>query len=242
MDLHEWLDYAPGRIDSVEVAGYGIERQYKLQRLLTGAVVSTMPRDCDIPQIIRYHAQTDGRLAHRHFTRQGICSLLVETSPRQTYRARHAEYRNLMLALLSNLASPQDARTSEVISATFSARLPADMTFAGLYAPKPKPILPLEAWCGIAFFLLSGYMVIRRSNGREIQDAPVSSRVQPARLSISDALTLSISPRMKVALIRTNRPRPSDRTGKAGDGKIRQTTPSRMPMASYKIRSLMMNR
>ena len=220
IDQHEWLDNLPGRWDGVETAGFGRERHYKLGRLLAGAAVGSMPRRGASVEVLPYRRQSNHSLAHRHFAQRGICSLLVEMSPRWSPQARYEAYRNLTLALLAGMAFPRDQRTARAICSALDASKAADSVIADLYTPNlPKPVLPVEASYCLALFLLVCWIVVRYAGGKgKLSPAP-DLILYSRRLSLSDVLGLRGSARMKVAIIRLYRSRPSDRVAKSLSGR-----------------------
>jgi len=222
VDQHEWLDNLPGRLDGVEIAGFGRERQYRLERLLADAAVGSMPRRGVSMGVLHYRRQSNHSLAHRHFAKEGICGLLVETSPRWSPQARREAYRNLTLALLVDLAFPPNQQIAEAIRSTINARKPADSAIAELYMPKlPKPSLPVEASCCFALFLGVCCIVMRYAGGKGKPDSAPGLILHSRRLTFSDLLGLRGSTRMKVAIIRLHRSRPSDRTTAISRGQAR---------------------
>jgi len=236
VDQHEWLDSAHRWAEGVEIAGFGRERQYKLARVLAQTTTGAMPQSGPQLAVLRYRKDADHRLAHRHFAQQGICSMLVETSPRWSPQARAQAYRDFVTALAVTLAFPPDMRIAEGLEAAIKAGGEADPVVAALYTPEPSwPYLPIPTSCCVALFLTIGYIVLRYAESRERTEPLPNPRVHPVRITISDALKLSASPRMKVAVIRRHRPRPSDRK-KVTD----QASQTNGRAAPYRPRSLVL--
>lgn len=214
VDEHEWLDSSPWLQNSVEVASFGQHTQYKLERLMAGAIAARLSRDGDQLDVRKYHDGADGGLAHRHFTNQGICSFLVETSPNWSPKARNRVYKSFASALLVNLAFPPSEQIASNLRGISNGHKAAGPAIAALYAPErpgPVPPSPAAVVC-LAVFALIACVVIRSAGGDRERPVEIAARrAKPVSLAITDALETNLSPRMKVALIHECRLRPTDR-------------------------------
>ena len=218
VDAHEWLDSSPWLRNNVEVAGFGQrEREgppshYKLERLMAGAVAARLSRDGVQLDVRKYHDGADDGLAHRHFTNEGVCSFLVETSPNWSPDARIRVYKSFASALLVNLAFPPSEQIASNLAGISNGHKAAGTAIAALYAPERPKVLPPSpiALICLAVFTLIACSVIRCTG---VHQAPSTKHQAPStkHLTITDALETSLSPRMKVALIREYRLRPTDR-------------------------------
>jgi hypothetical protein len=214
VDAHEWLDSSPPLRNSVEVAGFGQHSQYKLERLMAGAVAARLSRDGVQLDVRKYHDGADDGLAHRHFTNEGVCSFLVETSPNWSPKARIRVYKSFASALLVNLAFPPSEQIASNLRGISNGHKAAGTAIAALYAPERPKVLPPSpiALICLAVFTLIACSVIRCTGAdKQRTEAASNPRVKPISLTITDALETSLSPRMKVALIREYRLRPTDR-------------------------------
>ena len=213
VDEHEWLDVSPGMDNCVEIAGFGRASQYRLQRLLAGCVTGRLSRDGIAMRTARYDESADSGLAHRRFAEQGICSFLVETSALWSPDERVKVYRAFASALLVNLAFPPSEQVSHNLMGIANARKSADPTFAELYAPG-TPALPTSVAVGcLAVFAVIACAVIRSSHSetRPLTIHRSLFTVHRSLFTVNDALELNLSPRMKAAVLRQYRRRPTDR-------------------------------
>ncbi|MCX6375190.1 MAG: DUF2817 domain-containing protein, partial [Armatimonadetes bacterium] len=163
VDAHEWLDSSPWLRNNVEVASFGQHSQYKLERLMAGAVAARLSRDGVQLDVRQYHDEADDGLAHRHLTNQGICSFLVETSPNWSPKARMRVYKSFASALLVNLAFPPSEQIASNLRGISNAHKAAGPAIAALYAPERPNVLPpspVELIC-LAVFTLIACSVIR---------------------------------------------------------------------------------
>jgi len=205
LDLHEWTDSHPWHKDCVEVAGYGVGAGNKLARLL--ALNASMPA-------VYYRAQTDSRLAHRYFTRQGICGMLVETSSRWAAEARPMVYRKLVLQTMASLASPEPL-VAQQLSALQPNASPQFTAFA-LPGPKPAPD-PRQMAYGIILLASAGFLIVRSIRRRPEESLP---DCHAYRLPLTDLVRQNVSVHARVALMQQYRLRPTDRS-KAGEGVLK---------------------
>jgi len=219
VDEHEWLDVSPSMDNCVEIAGFGRASQYKLQRLLAGLVRRSLGEGGIAMRTTRYDENADSGLAHRRFAEQGMCSFLVETSAMWSPEERVKVYRAFASALLVNLAFPPSEQVLDNLRGIANARKSADPTFAELYAPG-IPALPTSVAAGcLAVFAVIACAVIRsplRTPNSELRTSNSALRTPHSQLrlislSVNDALELNLSPRMKAAVLRQYRRRPTDR-------------------------------
>lgn len=212
VDQHEWLDNSSWKANSVEIAGYGNGSQHRLARLLADKAIGDMPQDGIKLHLLQYREGSDSALAHRSFTRLGICAMLVETSQSWSPLARHRAYKDFTLAMLTNLAFPTDGRLADAIAAQTESIKVSNGLLAGLYPSEQSSGSQTGYW---AVILLAACYIMLRFVGRgERSAASPTVIVQSRRLALTDAVGLAGSPRMKVAVIKHCRCRPSDRASR----------------------------
>ena len=244
IDEHEWTDTSPWRANSVEIAGYGQGNQYKLQRLLTRAALGSMSGDGLSFNVVHYRPETDHRLAHRHFAGSGICSILLETSPRWSPVARHRAYRDFTMGVLSTIAFPRGGAIADNVHLAMNKRRHAEPLLANLYMPTSSmPMNPVGVPCGLALVFIAGYVLLRYAGNRLLYPhMGTISPARPVRITITDALALSVSPRTKLAVIRMHKSRPTDRQSVKMKAKKQNPPSSRTPIGLQRMRTLALYR
>lgn len=212
IDLHEWMDRNPLHTNCIEVAGFGSRPQSKLARLLSAFTRHAMTGG-DVPRTVFYHAEADSRLAHRHFSRAGICSLLVETASGEPREARMRMYREVVVTAVRTLARSDDSRIGVQLAAVSR----------GLGKPQPVFMRPTKARpsvtgavgdiaCWIVVVAAMAYVLVRSlAARRKTSEAPLSGRLV-YRMPLTDVVRVNLPLHARVALIQQQRVRPSDRT------------------------------
>jgi hypothetical protein len=208
VDQHEWTDADPSRPDCVEVAGFGGSRQYRLARLLAANATASMPADCPSLHPLHHRRHIDARLAHRHFAAEGTCSMLVETSRYWSTSARQQAYREFTMSLLSALVFPPTDRLSREIESAIDSQPKPSPMLARLYIPAESTDSNFFYW--FALVLAAGFVLLRNIRGQTKH--PAQNRYATSgRLSVYEAIQLSVSLQTKLAVLRANRRRPCDR-------------------------------
>ena len=213
VDMHEWLDNTSWESNGIEVASFSSERQYKLARLMARNTVSGMPPGGINMHISSYRTESKPDLAHRTFSRRGICSFLVETSQSWSPEMRRRAYKDLTISLLSTMVFPKGWQTKQMVASTMHDTRDAKEVIAAMYSPEPSPFeptCPRAVWPMGA--ILSCCIILRyfTGNNRPTEAEP-SSIIRTRRPALTDILRLACSPRAKTAIIRQHRHRPSDR-------------------------------
>jgi hypothetical protein len=121
VDEHEWTQVSPTMPDWIEVGGIHDTIQRRLALHLAAGSLASMPSN-----VIKFRTNSDQpgddqRLAHRHFLDMGIASMLIETSPYWSVAARKPVYANLIMSMLSVIASPPDKTISRELQATMDS-------------------------------------------------------------------------------------------------------------------------
>jgi hypothetical protein len=222
VDEHEWKTYE-GNPNCVEVAGFGTERHRRLARHLAKITSENMPVDGPSIRTVLHHAYRDGRLAHRHFADSGICSMLVETSPFMSSAARRQAYRDFVMTLLAAVAFPPAGRLTEDIRATVQSGRPPDAFLTALYARPKRADNSLPYW--FVLLLAACYVILRcvmgktRPGARDVDR--VSRHMPPGRLPMTDAVRLGCPLRARLALLKAQRLRPTDRGGSSPECRLK---------------------
>lgn len=212
-DEHEWLDGGPTRHTSIEVANYGVGAQYKLARLMSGAVTRDMAARGVSLGISHYQAKANPSLAHRHFAASGICSMLIETTPDLSPDARIRVYRSFAQGLLLTVTTSDDPRIVRNLRGLVSWHQSASPMFASLYAPKTTTVswLPPLAALSLILFVILTAMGRGVKGHKEIAVPMANPRVRTIAVGVTDILDLNVSIRQKRAIMREYRLRPTDR-------------------------------
>jgi hypothetical protein len=211
VDEHEWLDGGPMRHTSVEVADFGQDDQYRLARLTSEVVTKRMSEDGVPLGTSHYRAQANPTLAHRHFARTGICSMLIETTPELSPDARARVYDSFAKELLLAVAFPPDPRISECLHGLSNWHEPMEPDLAAVIAPgapKSSPFYPC-AVLSIAFMMVLATAIGRGTRRQAEPFDPLAPR--PIALTITDVVEFDVSPREKLGILRRYRSRPTDR-------------------------------
>ncbi len=214
VDEHEWLDGGPMRRTSVEVADFGDQKHYTLARLVSGIVTARTTEDGVPLGISHYQEQANPSLAHRHFTRAGMCSMLLETTPDLSPEARARVYDSFGKELLLAVAFPPDPRMSACLHGLRNWDRPMAPRLTALLAPETPEANWLYpcAVMSIAFIMVIATMIGRGARRRVEQCEPILlARVRPIAVGITDVMELDRSPREKLGILREYRSRPGDR-------------------------------
>jgi hypothetical protein len=224
VDEHEWSVDQPKMTNCVEVASSGPKSTIKLSYLLAHTAAENMPRGGLAFQRICCQADRDPRLAHRHFANEGICSMLMETSPRSPMGSRLNWYRNFVISLLDSVAYPPDGVIANDLHDAIRSSGRPQFSVASLYATGTDTGSFLY-W--FAASMLAACIVCKCAgiggtnacaNGPELAGRESRRR----RLTVADAVRLDSPTRVKLRILKENRFRPTDRTT------CRQNAPVRM--------------
>lgn len=212
VDEHEWLDGAPLRDNSVEIADSGKASQFRLQRMLSDCVTGRLSRDGISVRTANYDQGFDGGLAHRWFGNQGICGMLVETSASWSPEQRAKMHKAFASALLLDVAFPPSQQVSEQLRQIANASRSMHGSIAALYPPRSPMELPqfVPIAC-LAIFAFLACSVVRPTGPRMRSEEVTLRKLRQSNLALSDILDLELSPRMKAAVLKQCRLRPTDR-------------------------------
>ncbi len=116
IDLHEWTDSDSCRQNCIEIAGSGNTANVALadaiaERALRRAKSHRFP----LAKVF-YSPASDSRLAHRKLTADGVCGLLVETSPRHCDSDRRQAYEYIIQSVIDETSQPSDPQVAAVVS------------------------------------------------------------------------------------------------------------------------------
>jgi hypothetical protein len=228
VDLHEWMDRNPLHTNCVEASGFGRGPQRKLSRLLSALARHEIAEHTGATGAVRsvfYRKDADTRLAHRHFSNQGICSLLVETASDQPRDLRMRIYREFVLATVRTLGASGDTRVMAEMAALSRSMGEPDPKFAWVNPPRAVAVAGVgDLSCWIVIAAATIYIVMRSlgSRNRRMSDAPVFARSvsvhsQICRMPLTEVVRANLPMHARVALIQQHRVRPSDR-GKSAVG------------------------
>lgn len=201
IDLHEWASDDPYSPDCVEVAGYGTDACRKLSRILARKVES------DTGGALRqatYQPKTDQRLAHRWFTSQGICTILVETSPRMSRSKRMQAYREQVLTVLNAVSSKEDPNVTYCL-AQIKGKNPTQVAWLAQLEVKPNPAAGLP-YLLVTFGVL-GVVVV----GALVSGGKSDYSKTEQRATVASVLESNLYLRQKRLMLKECRHRANDR-------------------------------
>jgi len=219
IDEHEWTEGDPYTPNCIEVAGVGEEAPCRLARLLALSAQRRMAAAGPALTPTFYSPTSDPRLAHRWFAREGICSLLVETSPKWPSSNRHQAYKALLMAVLMELSSPTDPAVSAELDAVRSQLAEASPWLASLYHKHSRASSAAQVACWLALLVAAVFVVVRSASlhGVPRQPAATPRAREPAgarEFSLTEVVRSDLPIRARLALIQRHRTRPTDRRGR----------------------------
>ena len=217
LDLHEWTQQDPMQSNCVEAAGFDNSIHQQLSRSLARLTLRSTTAGGLALDPIYYSPGADSRLAHRWFTDQGICSMLVETRPNQSSIVRRNVYRTAVMTVAHALSSPADSEVSKNLALVQIGTPEGSSWLATLY---PKPVrkhrpLGLDV-CWLAILSAIAYILVRQTFEQKAQLTSGKRRIRMELptlrpFSMTEAVMADTSMRTRLAIIQQYRIRPTAR-------------------------------
>jgi hypothetical protein len=217
IDLHEWATQDSYKPSCVEIAGFGDGPQHRLARILASRIQMKTSNSSVTLNAIHYSHGSDPRLAHRWYTEQGICGMLIETSPDSPLEAREAAYTQAVTAVLEALSDGKPA-VMENLAAMRDGKAAENVWVAALCARTNASPVTQPAHSGLWLIVVFGaiYLAVRIACRRknEILNDGLRRRnpVRLRTLSTTEAVRFDLPVHARIALLHTFRTRPSDRS------------------------------
>jgi hypothetical protein len=188
IDQHEWTIEDPNTPDCIELSGHGDAPHYKLARLLVSAHCGRWRDQPLVLKPVLYKPESDRRLAHRRFAREGFCSFLVETAPGRPLHDRIQAYNDFVLSVLSGLgdnSNPEVSAALARLAPKLAKRAPATVVLAPVKQPLGSRKTQNRYWIAFLFgsACIVGFAARSRKTGqrnvRSTANLRLGSRLEP---------------------------------------------------------------
>ncbi len=215
VDEHEWLNTPRVKSNCVETPGFGRQGIMKKTRhMVLTAVRSTQSKGIALSPVF-YRATSDSSLAHRHYVKRGICSMLVETSSNAPMNDRYRRYTEFVTALVGTLAS--DGHGIPMHQLVYALCRPDTDANSSYQTPMAKGNEQKEFDYFWFILLIPGAAILgyyaTRKNSVRPGIAPYTLHRRPSFgvISLVDLAETDASMKLKLELFQTRRSRPCNR-------------------------------
>lgn len=217
IDLHEWATRENYKPNCVEIAGFGDGPQHRLARILASRIKMSTSNSNVTLNATHYSQGSDTRLAHRWYAEQGICAMLIETSPDSPLEDREAAYIQAVTAVLEALSDGRPAVMENLDAMRDGSPNESSWAAALCARTNTDPVNPpmhSAVWLTAVFGAI--YLAVRSACMRknEVLNDGFRRRnpVRARALSTTEAVRFDLPVHARIALLQTLRTRPSDRS------------------------------
>lgn len=241
IDEHEWMNDDNYRPDCVETPGFGHQANERLARRLAQAAPKLIG-SCGLRlRQTSYRAESEPGMAHRWFVNSGICSMLVETSPKWQSSDRCEAYNAFVKTVISSLSSPPDLIVKNDLDVLLEKHRDAGRCWAlGVrYRPENQHPTPNTQHLWLVLITAAVFLITRVAAPKlPIKHTQANPRkINPKRrrmLSLTDTVRCDLSIHTRLVLIQNSRSRPSDRT-QTKEHPTSQNSPSRQTQKNGRL-------